>query len=372
MMRHHATLLVALATLLPLLASCGEDGATKTTPTAFAKTVAVLTVALDYSAASHSDFPLSDPTELQDNLVLAAGDAALRPFADGTVILNRGASSNLLFLDGGAQVRNQVSLGGCNPHDALELDDGRALVTCYDGTRLLLVDPSTSVVEQGPDLSSFADADGTPDIDQLARLGDRIYVTMQRLDRGAGYVPAGNGLLAVLGPDLTLLDADPVTPGLQAFELACKNPNSRLIARGSALFVACGGAFGAGESVVLQFSPQTGASQILATEASLGGPVTAPGGFRLDANGSPLVMVAVPDALAPVEMRLVRLASGQAQTLYASPKFTLAGLAIDPQGRMYVANRSRDVTAGVWILDSEGHALQQVATALPPFEIELF
>jgi hypothetical protein len=48
------------------------------------------------------------------------------------------------------------------------------------------------------DLASLADADGIPEMDQAVVVGDRLYVTLQRLDRRNFFLPTDRSLLAIV------------------------------------------------------------------------------------------------------------------------------------------------------------------------------
>ena len=48
------------------------------------------------------------------------------------------------------------------------------------------------------DLASLADGDGLPEMSQMALVGERLFVSLQRLDRRTGFVPNGPSWLAVV------------------------------------------------------------------------------------------------------------------------------------------------------------------------------
>src|SRR6185369_3745823 len=48
------------------------------------------------------------------------------------------------------------------------------------------------------DLSAFADGDGLPEMDQAVVIGDRLYVTLQLLDRRNFFRPTDRSLIAVV------------------------------------------------------------------------------------------------------------------------------------------------------------------------------
>ncbi len=99
----------------------------------------------------------------------------------------------------------------------------RAYVSRYGATHLYRVNPQTGVGFDAVDLSVLADADGVPEMVMMERVGNRLFVQLQRLDENFAAVPPS--LLAVV--DLrtdTLIDVDPVKPGVQGIELVGTYP----------------------------------------------------------------------------------------------------------------------------------------------------
>ena len=97
---------------------------------------------------------------------------------------------------------------GTNPHDIAIVDDDKAYVTLFNKTDLLIVDPSIDEDEDCGDfilgridLSVFADADGIPEMDQMAIIDDRLYVSIEHLDRDNFFTPTGLGQIAVIDID---------------------------------------------------------------------------------------------------------------------------------------------------------------------------
>src|SRR5207249_4665556 len=48
------------------------------------------------------------------------------------------------------------------------------------------------------DRGAFADTDGLPEMDQMTLVADRLFVSLERLDRRLDFAPAGKSLLAVI------------------------------------------------------------------------------------------------------------------------------------------------------------------------------
>ena len=139
--------------------------------------------------------------------------------------------------------RLQCSTGnGTNPHDIAFADDDKAYVTLFEERELLIVNPRAPAGLQRTSCAArsisapLADADGIPDMDLMAVVGDRLYVALQRLDINTVLrLPADNGALAVIDTATdTLIDT---------IELSGENPfaaTKGLTVRGGKLYVAAG------------------------------------------------------------------------------------------------------------------------------------
>ena len=187
---------------------------------------------------------------------------AVGHYHDGRVyVVNRLGQDNILVLDE-ADLRTpvaQFSVGnGANPHDIEIVAPDKAYVTLYDRAVLLIVDPRDGAELGQIDLSAFADADGRPEVSQIVRIGERLYLSCQRLDRDGGWGPAGVSYLILvdIATD-TLVDADPDAEGVQGIALSAPNPNS-LGVIGERIAV----------GVVVNFGERSGGVEIVDTAAN--------------------------------------------------------------------------------------------------------
>ena len=153
----------------------------------------------------------------------------------------------------------QFSVGnGANPHDIEIVAPGKAYVTLYDRASLLIVDPRDGAELGEIDLSAFADADGLPEVSQILRIGGRLYLSCQRLDRDGGWGPADASYLIVVDLETdALVDVDPDEEGLQGIALSAANPNS-MAAIGERIAV----------GVVVNFGDRSGGVEIVDTAAN--------------------------------------------------------------------------------------------------------
>ena len=221
-------------------------------------------ITTDFATGSTA-FLAADAAEAEVNLLGIHSDA-VGHYHDGRVyIVNRLGQDNILVLDA-MDLRTpltQFSVGnGANPHDIEIVAPDKAYVSRYDAASLLIVNPQDGAELGEIDLSAFADADGLPEVSQIVRVGERLYLSCQRLDRNGSWGPADVSYLIVvdLATD-TLVDVDPDAEGVQGIALSAGNPNSMAVV-GEQIAV----------GVVVNFGDRAGGVEIVdtATNRSLG------------------------------------------------------------------------------------------------------
>src|SRR5262249_18580948 len=120
------------------------------------------------------------------------------------------------------------------------------------------------------DLSPYADADGYPEMDQMAVVGDKLYVSLERLDRLNFLQPAATAGIAVID-----VNTDAV---LDVIQLSGENPFSQqkgLVVRDGALIVSEAGKIGVQDGGIERVDLASGQAQgYFVTEAALGGDIT--------------------------------------------------------------------------------------------------
>lgn len=302
-------------------------------------------------------------------------DAVVRTFDGLVYVLNRLFADNLQVLDpaDGFRTRSQCSTGnGSNPHDIAFVSRRKAYISLFEEAALLIVDPSVGGACDGfvrgrIDLAALADADGIPDMDQMAVVGDRLYVALQRLDINSILrLPAGNGAVAVI--DIT---TDRLLGGI---ELSGANPfaaTKGLTVREGALWIAQAGEFGVFDGGIERVDLTDGrAGGFVVSEADLGGDVT---DFVLVSDRLAYAIVNRPgfsNALVsfdPIERRVLA-------THHESPGYNLFDIELNDRGELFLADRARR-GAGLRVFGAtDGAVLTErvIDLALPPFEIVFF
>lgn len=145
---------------------------------------------------------------VQADLGLASTDIAMDVFGDHLYVINRFGFDYVDIFD----LANSFSLlseftvaipedRSSNPHSVHVTDTGEAYVSLYGDESLQVFDVSdpTDVSKlRDVDLSVFADSDGLPEVSSIIACGDVAFVSIERLDRNAGWVPVDDTQLIPL------------------------------------------------------------------------------------------------------------------------------------------------------------------------------
>ena len=213
----------------------------------------------------------------QVNLFTVHADAVGQYHEGRIYIVNRLGQDNIIVLDAASptQPLTQYSVGnGTNPQQIHVVSESKAYVTRYDASDLLIVDPRDGTELGTIDLSEFADDDGIPEMTEMIRVDDRVYVSCQRLDRNNGWISDASFLIAIDTATDQLIDLDAGTEGAQGIRLSAPNPNS-VVAAGKLIAVAVVAGFGDLEGGIDLIDPVGGRSLGLAvSEAALGGDIS--------------------------------------------------------------------------------------------------
>lgn len=153
-----------------------------------------------------------------------------------------------------------------NPHDVAAAPDGTLFVPLYSVPRLAFV--KDGAVTGSLDLSAYDPEDGNPQAEAVRIVGDKAYVTLERLDDGAGLASTRSS---------QMLRVDVATRTVEAtIELAGRNPFGSMSELGSALYLAEPGNFNSAADTlagVERFDTATSETRLLVTEDALGGSV---------------------------------------------------------------------------------------------------
>jgi hypothetical protein len=207
-------------------------------------------------------------------------DAVVRAIGDRLYVVNRFLGDNVQVLDPGRGFATllQCTTGpGSNPHDIAVVDPRKGYVTRYDRGELWIVDPGAggcAGFQRGAiDMRPWADADGLPEMDQMALVGERLFVSLERLDRARRFAPAGRSRLAVVDVATDSVSAIVELTGANAFGDATgiqREPGTGKLLVGEA-----GDVYRTGDGGIERVDPHTLVAEgFLITEDELGGSIT--------------------------------------------------------------------------------------------------
>ena len=277
------------------------------------------------------------------NVASAHSDARLRWFQGQVYIVNRFGADNITVLDGSSfGFIRQFSVGnGSNPYDIAVRSPTKAYVTRYESAELWIVNPNTGLQTGAVSLAAFADGDGIPEMDRMQMVGPLLFVSLQRVNRNAGFQPTDSSLVVVIDMRTDqLVDCDAVRPGVQGILLPATNPVTPFVldVPRSRLYLGCVGVYGVNDGGIVAIDAAAlTAVGMLAPEASMGGDV-----LDLVWGGESKAYAIVSDAGFNTSLVHWSPAShGADNTVYAPGGFSLADAEITPEGgQVWVCNSS--------------------------------
>ena len=336
---------VALALLLALLAPRARAGR-------------AYVVESDYATGSCSGVNATSKVPACDVSSVHA-DARVRWYNGRVYVVNRFGADNIQVLDGitYALVRQFTVGNGANPYDIAFASPTHAYVTRYESADLWIVDPATGAHTGTVSLASLADADGIPEMDHLEMVGPLLFVSLQRVDRNAGFQPTDSSLVAVVDTRTdVLVDCDATTPGVQGILLPRTNPVTPFVfdEPRTRLYLGCAGRYGVVDGGIVRVDPVSlRADGVAAEEDSLGGDV-----LDLAWHDDQRAYAIVSDPLFNTELIRWSPSSGRrVATLYQPGGFSLSDAEVTPDGdEVWACNSS---------FGSPGIRVFSTATGLP-------
>ncbi len=134
-----------------------------------------------------------------------------------------------------------------NPHSLVFAAPNKAFVIRYGSAKAWIVNPMAAAETQFKigelDLSSYADGDGIPEMENAVMAGGKLFVILQRLEN---WVPSNTSYVAVFDAatgqeiDTGITNAD----GVKGIPLPGRNPTSiQYLADNNTVYVACTGSY---------------------------------------------------------------------------------------------------------------------------------
>ena len=277
------------------------------------------------------------------NVASVHSDARVRWYDGRVYVVNRFGADNIQVLDGVsyALVR-QFSVGnGSNPYDIAFASPTHAYVTRYESADLWVVNPVTGAHTGTISLAALADADGIPEMDHLEMVGPLLFISLQRVNRNAGFQPTDSSLVAVVDTRVDqLVDCDAAAPGVQGILLPRVNPVTAFVfdEPRSRLYLGCVGRYGIADGGIVRVDPVAlRADGVVAGEDALAGDV-----LDLAWYDDDRAYAIVSDPLSNTQLIRWSPVTGQrVGTLYQPGGFSLADAEVTPDGaEVWVCNSS--------------------------------
>jgi hypothetical protein len=333
-----------------------------------------------YSAAYYSTIEIGPPRTTDVSIAPVSSDPLAYYDVDEDIVfvINRYLADNIQVVEAGQDFSTigQYSVGnGSNPHDIRLASETKAYVSRYEWKTLLIVHPYTGDSLGTIDLSPLADADGIPEMDRMEIVGEKLFVTLSNIDH-ITWQPNGPGKIAVIDTQAdTLIDCDPLEPGIQPITLTLPNPYSEIRydrCRGE-LVIGCLGAWGVLDGGIETVNPVTLESNGVAmSEAELGGDIS-DGLFAPDGKGYAVVLDPAPwpDNFARLVAfdRTTHVVTDTLHRQTSGMGASLATIELNRQRELYLCDR--DLTQpGVRIYDTRADTMIAFRdVGMPPFDI---
>jgi len=298
-------------------------------------------------------------------------DAVVRAAGGLAYVVNRFLADNLEILDPARNFATvlQCSTGAAsNPHDVAVVAPHKAYVTRYGKSELWIVDPGASSCDRFHigtiDLGPYADADGLPEMSQMAVVADRLFVTLEWLDRGQRFAPAGRSRLAVIDLTTDTVVGVVLLTGENAFGDA--SGIGREPGTGKLVVAEVGNIYRTGDGGLERVDPFTlTAEGFFITEDDLGGNVT---DFVLVSPTKAYAVLGT-DALKNVLVTFDPTTRA-VRRLLTTDQY-LPDIALAPDGTLWLADQSLPAP-GIRIFDPTDDrqlTARAIAVGLPPFSM---
>lgn len=343
-------------------------------------------VTTDFAVGNLSTLTTDLPRQVTKSILGSTGlhsDIAIRTFENFIFILQRFGSNSIVVIDSnnpGASIANYTTNDPgenaiqSNLHDIAFVSLSKAYISRYALNTILIVNPRTGAQLGTIDLSTFADADGVVEMDQMVIVNGKLYVSLQRLNRNKQLFPPENDSFVVVIDTNTdnIIDVDAATPGVQAIVLEGRNPFSRLtyLSETNKIYLVNAGTFSTADNFggIEVINPDTNKSEgIVISDNDLGGPI----GGALAIFSETVAYVTISDAnfnnvVIPVNLSTLGVSL---PLIGAGPSF-IPSLAFDKNGDLYIPDRDA-TNPGIQVFDTTTNTKLEgpIDTGLPPFEL---
>ncbi len=233
---NHLKKYLLLIPALGLLACSQDNGVTPPAPPANA---IVATVAADFSSGAHALISEADDGGFSalNDLQPTGSDITIAAFGKHFYRIERAFAGNNITKFASSDPQTPIwqfstndagSAVSSNPHDMVFVSETKAYVLRYGDSKVWIVDPSATSEADFKigelDLSAYAGADGTPDMDSAVIVDGKLFITLQRLDN---FAVTQNAYLAIFDVQTDQeIDANIAGDDLKGIPLQIRNPTT--------------------------------------------------------------------------------------------------------------------------------------------------
>ena len=324
----------------------------------------------DYMDSSFSVIDVDNHDIVETDIASTHGDDEVRYYNGKVYVLNRWGYDLIEVFDAEDNFEkvSEFSTGtGTNPQDIAFISNNKAYVTCYDTTDLLIMNPTTGEHLGTINLSEYADDDGIPEMHKMVSfkfLGkNRVYVTIQRLDRDNWFAPTDKSYIVELDGDKDTV--------IRAIQLTQVNPSTAPVLDGIHILVGETGSWFDGEDGGIEriniFTNE--AEGFIVSEADLGGNIVDFDIYNKYSGLKGLILslldhhlgimllkrniyAIVSDMSFNTSLMSFNLKEQTSTELFSTEGYQLADLAINDKGGLYLADRTPG-SSGIRIFDAK-------------------
>lgn len=213
--------------------------------------------ATDFSSGAHTTITGEKPRTMTENLVPSGSDLTVVSKGRYFYRMERSGANNITKFDINEpekplwQYSTEGSETGSNPHDLIFATDSLAYLLRYGSSQAWLIDASASKEENflkgSIDLSSYADKDGKPEMNSGVMVGNRLFVTLQRIDFSGGWgkYVYNQAYVAVFDASTGKeIDTKKGGAGLKGIALPLENPGAiQFVSSTGMIYVQCFGQY---------------------------------------------------------------------------------------------------------------------------------
>jgi hypothetical protein len=334
----------------------------------------VFVTTTDYSTGSCSTVDLDGTYTVHPNVASIHSDPLVRYHNGLFYVINRTGADNIQILDpanGFSTVRQFSTGNGSNPQDIAFAAPDKMYVSRFESNTMWIMNPQTGLQTGSIDLSSLADSDGLCEMQYIFLTGGYLFVALQRLDRNNFWGPAGTSYMAVIDVNTdTMVDTDPLSPGVQAIALSNADPFSEIQLNPwtGRLYVAGVGFYGLLDGGVEEIDPQSLTSVTTTfSESAAGGDI-----MDVEIVSEHIGYCIIQNSSFNTDLVLFDPSTGlKIRTVYSPGAWVLQDVEQAPTGEIFLSDRT-PVNPGLRVYDAlTGTAIltSPIDVGLPPFDI---